>query len=161
MKSVEEKLWDYIDGSGNAEEQQAIKNLIETDAIYSSKYQELVQLNQEFAAMELDEPPMAFTYNVMEAIRKEHAQQPLKAAINPYIIKGLATFFILIVVGVLVVLFSSINWTGGNVTSNFALPNFATYFNSRVLNAFLFFDTLLGLFFLDAYLRKRNFSKQA
>ena len=160
MKSVEEKLWDYIDGSCTADEQQAIKNLIETDVIYSSKYQELVQLNQEFATMELDEPPMAFTYNVMEAIRKEHAQQPLKAAINPYIIKGIAAFFIIIVVGVLVILFSSINWTSGHTATNFALPNFTAFFNNRILNVFLFFDTLLGLFFLDIYLRKRNLSKQ-
>jgi len=159
MKSVEEKLWDYIDGSCTADEQQTIKNLIETDAIYNSKYHELLQLNQEFAAMELDEPPMAFTYNVMEAIRIEHARQPLKAAINPLIIKGIALFFITIVMGVLVILFSTISWTSGNAHTDLALPNFTPFFNNRIVNGFLFFDTLLGLFFLDAFLRKRNFLK--
>ena len=78
-----------------AEEQKAIDMLIAQDEVYRRKYEELLALNQEFSKMELDEPPMAFTYNVMEAIRAEHAQQPLKAGINKRIIKGISGFFII------------------------------------------------------------------
>jgi anti-sigma factor RsiW len=77
MSSIEEKLWNYIDGTCTPDEQEAIARLIAQDEIYRRKYNELLKLNAEFAAIELDEPPMAFTYNVMEAIRTENAQQQL------------------------------------------------------------------------------------
>jgi len=87
MNTMEEILWNYIDGNCTADEQKIITSLIDRDEAYRAKYRELLSLNKEFSAIELDEPPMAFTYNVMEAIRTEHAQKPLKAAINKRIIK--------------------------------------------------------------------------
>jgi hypothetical protein len=69
--------------------------LLQQDEVYRKKYNELLQLNSEFAAMELDEPSMAFSYNVMETIRTEHAKQPLKAAVDKRIILGIASFFVL------------------------------------------------------------------
>ena len=160
MKSIEEKLWDYIDGTCTTDEQKAISLLIETDKAYKDKYDELLQLNNEFVNMELDEPSMPFTYNVMEAIRAEQAQKPLKATINSYIIKGIAAFFILTIAGLFFATFTSINWAAGTETMNpLSVPYFNSQFNSSVLNIFLFFDTVIGLLFLDTYLRKRRFLK--
>mgnify|MGYP001551460018 FL=1 len=82
MNTMEEKLWNYIDGSCTADEKKAIDILIAQDEAYRRNYDELLALNQEFSKMELDEPSMAFTYNVMEGIRAEHARQPLKASID-------------------------------------------------------------------------------
>ncbi|MDB5136137.1 MAG: hypothetical protein JWP37_2740, partial [Mucilaginibacter sp.] len=39
------------------------------------------------------------------------------------------------------------------------LPDMKNYFSGPVIKGFLFFDVILGLFLLDAYLRKRNVSK--
>ena len=119
MNSMEEKLWNYIDGSCTADEQKAITRLIEQDEVYRVKYEELLQLNKEFALLELDEPPMAFTYNVMEHIRAEHAQKPLKAAIDKRIIGGIAAFFILTIAALIFFAISSVNWSG---ESNFSMP---------------------------------------
>src|ERR1700755_3652984 len=94
MNTIEERLWSYIDGTCPADEKKAIDILIAQDEAYRRKYDELLALNQEFSKMELDEPSMAFTYNVMETIRNEHAQQPLKAGIDKRIIKVIAGFFI-------------------------------------------------------------------
>src|ERR1700733_7676515 len=105
MNNMEEKLWSYIDGLCTPEEQKAIGDLINTDAAVGSKYRELLKLNKEFAAMELDEPPMAFTYNVIEAIRTENAQVPLKAAINKRIIRGISIFFIATLAILLILIF--------------------------------------------------------
>ena len=69
MNATEEKLWNYIDGNCTAEEQNNIIALIDADDIVRLKYQEILNLSKQLAAMELDEPPMAFTYNIMEAIR--------------------------------------------------------------------------------------------
>jgi len=162
MSSVEEQIWNYIDGNCTAEEQQSISMLIEQDDAYRTKYLEILKLDQEFAAMELDEPPMAFTYNVMEAIRAEHAQKPLKATINNTLIKGLLLFFVFIIAALLIVALSSINWSAGApaaATPAFKLPDLSKYFTGPVLKGFLFFDVVLGLFLFDAYLRRHNVSK--
>jgi anti-sigma factor RsiW len=161
MNDLEEKLWDYIDGNCTADEQNAIKSLIAGDEEFRLKYEELLMLNRRFSAMELDEPPMAFTYNVIEAIRTERAQQPLKAAINKRIIWGIALFFILTLTVLLVYTIMNISWSSINVsTVNFKLPPVKNYLTRPVIQGFLFFDVVLALFLLDNYLRKKTLSKQ-
>src|ERR1700712_5129123 len=98
MNNLEERLWNYIDGTCSAEEQRAIDILIAQDESVRSKYEELLALNSEFSKMEVDEPSMAFTYNVMEGIRAEIAQKPLKAGINKRIIRGISIFFVVSIV---------------------------------------------------------------
>ena len=127
MNNVEEKLWNYIDGTCSEEEQKAIGTLIAQDETYKRKYEELLALNQEFSKMELDDPPMAFTYNVMETIRSEYAQQPLKAGINKRIIKGIGGFFILSISILVIYMVSTIHvgHVAGNAASdvNIKLPD--------------------------------------
>ncbi|QXV66482.1 hypothetical protein INP83_05210 [Mucilaginibacter sp. 21P] len=166
MNSIEEKLWNYIDGSCPPQEQQAIEKLIATDEIYRRKYDELLQLNNEFMLAEVDEPPMAFTYNVMEAIRTEKAMQPLKARIDGRIIWGIAAFFIITVVAMLAYTLGTVNWSSGaSVVKQVELP---VQLNANKLNGiftgpigkgFLFFYMVMGLFFIDYYLRRRNMTK--
>ncbi|MGZ3757397.1 MAG: anti-sigma factor family protein [Mucilaginibacter sp.] len=164
MSNIEETLWNYIDGTCTPDEEQAISRMIEVDEAYRAKYLEIIALNQEFAAMELDEPPMAFTYNVMEAIRAENAQKPLKASINPVIIKGIAAFFVFTITMLLVVSLASIHWSAadtGTLFTSFKMPDLSKYFNGPIVKGFMFFDTVMGLFLFDTYLRKRNASKQS
>ena len=159
--NIEEKLWNYIDGACTPEEQQSISLLIEQDEVYRSKYQELLKLNQEFATIELDEPPMAFTYNVMETIRAEHAQQPLKAAIDKRIIRGISIFFGFTISALLIVVLSSIHWSAGSALPafKFTMPNIAQYFTGSFMKGFMFFDVVLALFLFDGYLRKKASTK--
>ena len=164
MNTMEEKLWNYIDGTCSEEEKKAIDILIAQDEVYRRKYQELLALNQEFSKMELDEPPMAFTYNVMEAIRAEHAQQPLKAGIDKRIIKGISGFFIVSILLLVIYALSTLRLSSANISvhlpDSLKLPDVKNYLNKPVLEGFLFFDVVLGLFLFDAYLRKRGVSKQ-
>ena len=163
MNTVEEKLWNYIDGTCSEEEQKAIGTLIAQDETYKRKYEELLALNQEFSKMELDEPSMAFTYNVMETIRAEHAQQPLKAVINKRIIRGIAGFFILSILALLIYALSSTHISSANISGQMPIalkmPDLKNYFNKQVLEGFVFFDVVLGLFLFDSYLRRKNVSK--
>ncbi|MDB5015903.1 MAG: hypothetical protein JWQ84_735 [Mucilaginibacter sp.] len=165
MNNIEEILWNYIDGNCTADEQKNISALIEQDEAYKLKYQELLLLNKEYAAIELDEPPMAFTYNVMEAIRTENAQQPLKAAINKRIIMGISMFFVLTIVLLLVYTLASVNWSAGDVSANipsgFKMPDITSYITKPVMMGFLFFDVVLGLFLFDTWLRNKRVLKQA
>ena len=164
MNKMEELLWSYIDGNCTAEEQKTISTLIAQDEAYRLKYQELLTLNKEFAAIELDEPPMAFTYNVIEAIRTENAQTPLKATINKRIIMGITLFFVLILACLLVFTLANINWSVGaisvNIPAGLKIPNPSSFISKPVIEGFLFFDVVLGLFLFDSYLRNKKLSKQ-
>ena len=163
MNNIEEKLWNYIDGTCTADEQSAIHKLIASDEAVRIKYQELLALNKEFATMELDEPSMAFTYNVIEAIRTEQAQVPLKATVNKRIIMGIAIFFMLTLTGFLVFAFTKMDFTamgsvdlGVKVPANFKMPEVSTAFSKPLVEGFMFFDVVLGLFLFDAYLRRKK-----
>jgi hypothetical protein len=163
MNSMEEKLWDYIDGSCTEGEHKAITMLIEQDEVYRKKYKELLNMDQDFNLMELDEPSMAFTYKVMESIRAEHAQQPLKAAIDKRIILGISAFFIITIAALLIYVLGNVNWSSGE---SFKVPNqlntdhIKNFLTGPVIKGFLFFDVVLGLFFLDNFLRRQNVAKQ-
>jgi len=163
MNTIEEKLWNYIDGSCTAVDQQAIALLIAQDEVYRNKYDELLQLNAEFTAMDLDEPPMAFTYNVMETIRAEHASQPLKAAIDKRIIRGICFFFVFTISVILIYALASIHWSAGSTSTHnvntSVLPDLKHLLSGPIMNGFLFFDVVLGLYLFDGYLRKKSLSK--
>jgi anti-sigma factor RsiW len=165
MNSIEEKLWNYIDGTCTPDEHSEISQLIISNEEYKHQYEELRQLHNEFGALELDEPPMAFTYNVMEQIRTQEAAVPLKTAINKNIIRAIAVFFVLTILTILVVALSQVNWNSANTASiklptQLQAPALNNYFTGKWMNGFLFFDVVLGLFLLDTYLRKRNMSKE-
>ena len=164
MNNIEETLWNYIDGNCTADEQQAVSALIAQDEVYRLKYNELLKLNTEFSAMELDEPPMAFTYNVIEAIRTEHAQTPLKATINKRIIMGITIFFVVTLAASLVFMLANIHMPAAtapdNVITSLKIPDFGKYITKPVVEGFVFFDVLLALFLFDTFLRRKNFQKQ-
>jgi len=160
MNSIEEKLWSYIDGTCSAEEREQITRLIDRDAKYKSMYAGLMQLNAEFNSLELDEPPMAFTYNIMEQIRKQEASTPLKAEINKYIIRAISIFFIGSILLLLGFALGDVNWNTGHggihLPQLLKLSGSAKLFIGFWIKGSLLFDIILGLFLLDAQLRKRT-----
>lgn len=162
MNSIEEQLWNYIDGTMSPQEEKTINLLIEQNEAYRKKYEELVALNAEFSAMELDEPPMAFTFNVMETIRSDYVRQPLKARFDQRIVKGIALFFVLTISAILIYALTGIRWSGlvsGANTTQFAIPDTTKFVSSPVMESFMFFDVMLALYILDVYLHKRNNTK--
>ncbi|WP_158825756.1 hypothetical protein [Mucilaginibacter lacusdianchii] len=162
MNSVEEKLWSYIDGTCTDAEKLHISQLIETNEVYRSMYQDMLAFNQEMQQIELEEPSMPFTYNVMEAIRQEEALKPLKASIDSRIIKGITAFFILTISVVLIYAMSSVNWSAGGhmaLPINIKLPSFKSYLSGQAMQSFLFFDVILALYLLDGYFRKQRNAK--
>ena len=160
MNSIEERLWNYIDGNCTPDEHKAVALLIQHDDLYIKKYNELLEFNNEIALLELDQPSMAFTYNVLESIRTQHTGKPLKARVNKHIIVGIAAFFILILATILIYAFSKVNWTAGEtikVPEQFTVNanKVNTIFSGPVIKGFLFFDLVAGLFLVDYYLRQK------
>jgi hypothetical protein len=96
----------------------------------------------------------------MEVIRTENAQVPLKAAVNKRIIRGIGIFFSVTIVALLVLVIASVKWTGvalpANLTAHIKMPEI-NHNQARVfVQAFVFFDVMLGLYLFDAWLRRKK-----
>lgn len=156
MNETEEQLWNYIDGFCTEEERKAIEILIANDASYRNKYAELKAFEANMPVLNLEEPSMGFTFKVMENIRAEQARVPLKTRINTGIIRAIGAFFICTILVLLGFVLVSVDWSAPSPVHlpEIKIPQVTNYLNPVVIKGFLFFDVVLGLFFLDQYFRK-------
>lgn len=158
--TIEERLWDYIDGTCNAEEKTFIGQLIATNAEWKAKYRELLEVNQLMGDIDLEEPSMRFTQNVMEEIGKFQIAPAAQSYINKRVIWGIGTFFLLSILGFLIYGFGQIDWssTSGNskMSIDFSKIDFSVFFNNNYTNVFLMLNVVLGLVMLDMYLSKKK-----
>jgi hypothetical protein len=165
-QEMEQRLWEYIDGAGSADERSLIERLLETDLAFRARYQELLQLNKVLSDAELEEPSMRFTRNVMDEIAKYGVAKATSQYINKRIIWAIAGFFFLVIGSMLVYGLSEINWksSGGTSTLPFGIDSikFDKWEPSKIIkntyvNVFMMVNIVLGLYLLDRYLaRKRN-----
>lgn len=157
--NIENRLWEYIDGLGSAEERSSIEKLLEANKQWKDKYQELFELHQLVQSSALEEPSLRFTKNIMEEIAKYHIAPATKTYINKKIIRGITIFFILLIVGFLIYGFGQVNWTAkGNINMPFEIPkiDFSKFFNNTYVNIFMMINVVLGLMLLDRYLASRR-----
>ncbi|WP_315821761.1 hypothetical protein [Paraflavitalea speifideaquila] len=165
--SIETRLWDYIDGHTGPEEKSAIEQLIDSNIEWRNKYHELLEVHQLMSkGLELDEPSMRFTQNVMEDIAKYHIAPAAHSYINKRIIWGIFAFFILTIVGFLIYSLGQMNWSSSgsgsgslpfNIdTSRISSFNFSKVFNNSYTTVFLMINAVLGLVLLDMYLNKKK-----
>jgi hypothetical protein len=160
---MEERLWEYIDGICSAEDRLFIDNLIATNKEWKTKYQELLELQDLLSnQLQLDEPSMRFTQNIMEAISNHHIAPAAKSYINKRIIWGIAGFFICSIIGLLIAGIAQIQWTAtGTSSTQIDLSklnniNFSGFFNSTYTTIFMMINVVLGLVVLDMYLNRKK-----
>ena len=160
MNTIEQQLWDYIDGNLDETQAKAIEQRIESNVEIKAQYEEFLNLNLAFDQLELDEPSMSFTRNVMESVALEPAPVALKTKVNSAIVYSIGGFFLLSLSAILgFVLYQadiSFKNFGFGTTFNF---NIDQYFTPTLLYAFLFADLVIGLVFLDYFLRKKIMPK--
>jgi hypothetical protein len=158
MKTIEEEIWAYIDGTCNPREKESIAIKIASDNNYAVTYKELLKLNELMLSNDLEEPSMSFSRNVMEAVALEVAPKKLKTKVDNRIILGIGAFFSLSILSLLVyaIAVSDIS------TSDFQMPrldvniNFSQYLTPGLMKIFLFFDLMLALVYFDRLLRRKN-----
>ena len=156
MSTIEEQLWDYIDGNLDAKEAKAIEEKISTDAELKRRYEDLLALNLTFGKMELDEPSLSFTRNVMESVALATAPVAMKTKVDKKIIYGITTFFVCSLLALLAYAIYSSNFKWSDLSWSFTLDlNVTKYLTPTVIYSFLFADLVIGLVFLDYLLRKR------
>ncbi|KQR71931.1 hypothetical protein [Pedobacter sp. Leaf176] len=155
MNTIEQQLWEYIDGNLNEAQRKNIEEKIKIDISVKLQYEELLNLNLAFGEMVLDEPSMSFTRNVMAEVGLQPAPVSLKTKVDNRIIFGIAAFFVLSISAIL-----------GYILYNttFSMPDFSRYFvnlnvekilGTAYLYIFLGVDLILGLIFIDYILRKK------
>jgi hypothetical protein len=102
--------------------------------------------------LELEEPSMRFTQNVMEEIGKYQIAPAAKNYINKNIIRGIGAFFLCTIVGFLVYTLAQFNWTA---SSNVDM-DLSKIYNSPIGNVFMMVNVVLGLMLLDMYLGRKK-----
>lgn len=156
MNTIEQQLWDYIDGNLDEFSKKAIEEKIESDVRIKAQYEELLKLNSAFSGLDLDEPSMSFTRNVMESIALAPAPVAMKTKVDKKIIYAIGGFFIVSLLFLFGYALYSSNLSMPKLDFNSIFNfNLDRYITPTVLYSFLFFDLVIGLVFLDQFLRKR------
>lgn len=158
---LEAKLWEYIDGFSNAEERSAVERLIAENAAWKTKYHELLEIHQSINLVELEQPSLRFTKNVMEEIARLHINPAAKQYINNKVIWGIGAFFLTVIVAFLVYGLSQIDWsTPGNLNSSvvdkIVDADYSKMFNNTFVNIFMMLNVVLGLMLFDRYLSNKK-----
>ena len=161
-QNIEEKLWNYIDGTMEQKEKDFVEQLLLNNQEWKNKYAELMDVHQLMKSnIDLEHPSLRFTQNVMEEISRLYITPATRNYINKNVIWGIGIFFLTTIVGLLAYGIGQIDWSqpdSGNIPQ---LPlnniNWSQMFSGTYVNVFIMVNILLGLMLLDMYLtRKKN-----
>ena len=161
LNDIEVRLWSYIDGFSEADERSVVETLIRENSEWKAKYQELLQVHQSLGDLELEEPSLRFTRDVMEEIARLHITPATRQYINKKIIWGIAAFFVTVIIGFLIYGFAQIDWTTSSSVNNDLLnkvteADYSKVFSNNFVNGFLMLNVILGLMLLDRYLNEKK-----
>lgn len=163
QNNIEEALWEYIDGICDEPTQHRIAALIAADTAWKSKYEELLALNNSIlAGVELEEPSIRFTKNVMDIIANASPVPSVSRYINPVIIRSIAAFLVISIVATTLYAFFSAG-TGATIQAKeitipkvpVHVPDVANFINTNTITVLLCVNVVLGLLFLDTVLRRK------
>lgn len=163
--NMEEHLWEYIDGACSEDDRLFIDDLIATNQEWRNKYQELLELQNLLSnQLELDEPSLRFTQNIMESISKHHIAPAAKSYINKRVVWGIAIFFFCSIIGLLIGGFAQMTWPESTPNAplldysrfNFSKVNMSGFFNNTYTSVFMMINAVLGLVLLDMYLNGKK-----
>jgi len=118
------------------------------------------ELTRLLKGMEMEEPSMSFTRNVMEQIKLEKQPVALKTRVDNRIIYGIAAIFGAFIAGVFI-------YAIANSTVTYELPKVKIDLTGAVdktltpgfLTAFLFIDLVIALIYFDSILRRKKRQK--
>ena len=161
LQEIEIRLWEYIDGLTSSSEKTVIEKLIAENAEWKQKYQELLDIHQSLNLVELEQPSLRFSKNVMEEIARLHINPAAKEYINSKIIWSIAVFFLTVIISFLVYGLSQVQWTNGGKVESSLLEkiteaDYSKVFNNSFINVFMMLNVVLGLMLFDRYLTNRK-----
>ncbi len=168
-QTIQDRLWDYIDGLSSPAERSAVDELLAANLEWQLQYRELLNVHQLLNTSELDAPSMRFTRNVMEEIARHHVAPATKTYINKNIIRGIGAFFLAMILGFFTYALAQFNWSAAGSGSSTLLPanpklnlerlnnlNVSKAFNSTYISVFMLIIVVLALMLLDMYLQRKR-----
>lgn len=153
MTTIEEQVWDYIDGNGDAAYRLETEKKIAAEPAYSSVYKELMALQQQLLEISLDEPSMSFSRNVMERLSHEAAPVSLKTKTDNRIILAIASFFILAIAAIFIYAISKSHVSAPKIHLTIDMERYLT---PTLIKIFLFIDIVIGFLYVDRLLHKKR-----
>jgi anti-sigma factor RsiW len=156
MKSIEEQIWEYIDGELNGKEREAVAKKIAEDNAYATVYVEMLELHKLMAAVELDEPSMSFTRNIMDQVNLEMPPLALKTKVDKRIIYSLTAIFLAAIIAVSWFAIAYTNFPALSLPSFDFTMNLEQFVSPLTLQLFFFIDILLALLYLDRLYRSKK-----
>jgi hypothetical protein len=160
--NMEEMLWSYIDSGLSGDETSFVEKLLRSDAIWKAKYEELLDVHTlMLGSIELDQPSMRFTQNVMEEISRLYITPAASNYINKNVIRGIGIFFLTTIIGLLAYGFGQTNWSEtkgipGMKQLDISKVDWSKFYNNSYTNIFIMVNIVLGLMLLDMYLTKKK-----
>lgn len=158
--NMETRLWDYIDGLSSTEERSFIEKLLAENIEWRRKYHELLDAHKLIQQkMELDEPSMRFSMNVMDAIANEKIAPAASSYLKKPVIRGIAAFFVISFVAMVIFIGIKFDWSSLNtVKSPIQLPevNIGKYMGSTLFNSMAIVTVVLALALIDNAIRKKQ-----
>lgn len=150
-EDIEFLLWQYIDDQCNADEKAHVLHMLATNLIWKNKLEELQALHNVIAKQALPiQPSDVFTRQVMDKIT---AAPTAKRYFNPYIIRGIASFFIIVLTSLLIYAVCITDWHFIPHTNNFHTTKLIT---TDFINIMSFIAVIIGLLFVDTLFRRRK-----
>jgi hypothetical protein len=154
MKNLEEQIWDFIDGNLSESESQKIQHLINSDQEVERMYKNFLSFNVFTTNMDLEEPSMSFTRNVMDDVATIPAPVLLKTKVDNRVIYGIAAFFGIALIAVFV--FAIYKSSGEKSSLQFDFSINTDFFENKILlSTFLAADLIIAMLFIDGVVRKR------
>ena len=155
MKTIEEQIWDYIDGNSSPAERSETERRITSEEEYRQVYQELLALQQQLEQISTDEPSMSFNRKVMDLVSLEKAPVSLQTKTDKRIILGIASFFLLAIVAILAYAVANSAFTASKFSVNI---DFSRYITPTLIRTFVFVDLVLLMLYADSLLRRKRLS---
>jgi hypothetical protein len=169
-QTIDDRLWDYIDGSCEAAEKQAIEELLATNLEWQRTYRELLNMQQLLDSSDLDAPSLRFTKSVMEKIAQYQVAPATKTYINKNIIRGIGAFFLTMILGLVTWFLVQVRWTGGagndsasrllNSVPDLGVENklgaVSKALNSTTVILTMAVVVVMGFIWLDMYLQRNK-----
>jgi hypothetical protein len=118
------------------------------------------QLDELFKTLELEQPSMSFSRNVMDRVKLEIPPVALKTKVDSKVIYGIAAIFICSIAAIFayVIVNADLSYSLPKINVNLESAVQATL-TSGVLKGFLFADAVIALILFDRYWKFRRFSK--
>lgn len=162
-QEIEVRIWEYLDGLLTETEEKEIALMIAEDPLWRKKHEEILGFQQLLTGgLELQEPPLRFSKNVMDALEKEKIAPAAGTYLNKWIIRGIAAFFLIMIGSFLWDAFSNLS-AGEESRINMPLPDLSglkmpDLSGSAFMYGFTLSAVVAALILVDLLIRKKRSS---